>query len=134
LIVNTNEKNKTVHSIAELVAFINRDDAIVIAVILQRLGLFYFAFFTEKEQIKNELGTGVYLFIDNYQVISYVGKADEMKSRIRNGHEKLENEEIITINTWDIVIAGRLEIILERLLLPGKNRTVPGTIPGRRRK
>ena len=131
---NTNNIDKNVHSIIELPAFINKDDANAIHAILRRLGLNYFAFFLDKKKIEEELGPGVYLFIDNYQVVSYVGKSEEIKKRICHSHEKLEDEEIVTINTYSIVLAGRLETILERLLLPRKNRTTPGIMPGRKRK
>jgi len=129
-----NNKEKTVHSIIELPAFINRDDAIIIHSILRYLGLNYFAFFPGKKKIKKNLGVGVYLFISEYQVVSYVGKAEEMKERICHSHEKLEEEEIITINTRNMSLAGRLEAILERLLLPRKNKVMPGTMPGRKRR
>lgn len=111
-----------IRQLIDLPNFINTDDSILLETRLREKRLMYFQVFEKPKLILQTLRHGVYLFINCFMEIAYIGYSKDMQSRIRK-HEKYENgDTIIAIMTYSEDQGEVLETQLVSLFLPKRNK------------
>lgn len=109
-----------IRPISELYNFINKEDALKLYNRCNEKKIYLATIFESKNL--DSLGRGVYIFVNCFMEICYIGYSKDMSLRIKRHNKYIENDTIITINVNDIDIGKDLENELILLFKPKRNK------------
>lgn len=95
--------------IIDLYNYINHEDAELLYTRLKEKHLNFFYVFKSPAQLLKSLGCGVYLFVNCFTEIKYIGYSKDMQARIRRHNKYVQNDIIITIHTHSTFQGESLE-------------------------